>query len=930
MATSSKAAQRDSFVTRIVVMVDDATEPGITDEEATRHRTAIVNILLNRNNDLPHRLPSISPGQAVSFAIRKRLKSEDEAAVLNTLVLLDEFMRTVPFFYRYVANDKFFRRLWRFVVPDYKNQMKSIIPIFGRPKAHLTSRGPDSEVSSRVMILIRAWAEELSIMFHGRQDQDAGFLIERFRDKRTRVTFPEVPKTPKPWVCPVPSQATARPFGSMRGAAASASSSSAVPANMTLDEVENTSKLFATLVDNATTVDELNEDVCADLAHRCQQFSDNFTRMIDNLKEEDDLPRAVAVSEILQRSLVRYNAGLEGGQLQGANNAPIEIVSLDSDEEPYDQPSDRNLQLATQSIRRLSLQSDDRRSSDRSRPDVPRVALKDRAAVRKDDDDRDHTRSRKLDRSRDYDRARDVDRSRDADRAQDYDRDHERQRDSRDSRDSRDRGKRERDHRERDHRERAARDPGRSRNWERTRDRDNEEKRDRSYQSRDRTYEEDDVSSDSSDEIRPSRAADAKTDAAPIDKRTRKSMAESKGSFSRRETSDAEARSYGRSRGTTRKTSERRRNTDNLIDVPEGDDDVETDEEDLRKNGERNDESFAMLAERYESKKGRVGKVKGASKASSKSGSRTGVSRGQGAPSDSGNGTGGGATGAAPVAAGMPGAPAMMGMQQPGGGGMDASNMYQSGVSNFGMNPMMMMPNPYAMYGSVNPMGMQGMQDPMAMYNAYATVNPAMYYQSMNAGIFPPMMAPMAGAGAAPIVPNGAGQSMASGGANAAPVDGGNGDSNAAGGGGPGAGHEAEGQVDAAGGGAMMGNMAGNGGAMSAMGAVPMAGHGSSVNGAGVTLSKEEAESHAAAYQTAMQQAATAYHMAASAYKTMQGQAAIAQTHTQTQMQTVTQTAMDDAGGASGASADMAVVPGGVMAGASDEQAPGQAEGHRQ
>lgn len=75
------------------------------------------------------------------------------------------------------------------------------------------------------------------------------------------------------------------------------------------------------------------------------------------------------------------------------------------------------------------------------------------------------------------------------------------------------------------------------------------------------------------------------------------------------------------------------------------------------------------------------------------------------------------------------------------------------------MNPMMV-PNPFQMYGSVNPVPVQ---DPMGLFAAYQTVNPAMYYGSYNpqqlyssVSTVPSLVQPMSNtqAAMAPSTPN--------------------------------------------------------------------------------------------------------------------------------------------------------------------------------
>lgn len=334
---------RDPYLTRVVVMVDEATEPGLTDELATKHRSEIVSLLLNRGHDMPPSLHNTDPGPAVAYAMRKRLKSEDELAVLSTLTLLDELMRVVPYFYRQIANEKFFRRLWRFVVPDYKNGMKSMIPIFGKPRLHAGYRD-HSEVAHRVKILIRAWAEELSVMFEGRYEPHAGFLIERYNNKRTRLQFPTVPRTETPWVCPVDLTRLSSYFKEPKGRPSTEEA-------ITLAGAENTVELFANLVDNADRIEDLKVDVCKELAQRCMHISKNLHKLSMSMSKEEELARAIAVSEKLQKALDLYNRSLSNGRIERAVPV-VDSASLESDDERYDRPSAR--QYSSRSLERYN------------------------------------------------------------------------------------------------------------------------------------------------------------------------------------------------------------------------------------------------------------------------------------------------------------------------------------------------------------------------------------------------------------------------------------------------------------------------------------------------------------------------------------------------------------------------------------------------
>lgn len=328
-------------------MVDEATEPGISDADGESRRVALVNMVLSGGEARYGAASGTSPGAAVAFAIRKRLKSEDYVAVLNTITLLDEVMRTCPYFFRYIANDKFFRRLWRFVDPEYKTAIRGKIPFVGKAAskstAALRSSEVNVEIAERILILIRAWAEELSIMFRGTRDEDVGFFLERYTNKRLRIKFPEVPQTGTPWVCPVgpvPGSRFANYTGSGRGTISK--TTSPLPKNLSIAEVENTVNLFSNMLEKASDISEVKSDVCGDLAERCRIISQNIDAMTATMEKEEDLTRAIRVSERLQKTLSTYEEVLATGVL--SNDPPVVdgLSDDDSEDEGYDSsPSPR-------------------------------------------------------------------------------------------------------------------------------------------------------------------------------------------------------------------------------------------------------------------------------------------------------------------------------------------------------------------------------------------------------------------------------------------------------------------------------------------------------------------------------------------------------------------------------------------------------------
>lgn len=325
--------------------MDEATEPGISDEDGERKRIALVEMVLSGGDPRMGSPSGSSAGAAVAFAIRKRLKSDDHVAVLNTLTLLDETMRTCPYFYRYVANDKFFRRMWRFVDPEYKSDLRGKIPFVngskaGKMAAATRSSAVNIELGERVLILIRAWAEELSIMHSGQQDPDAGFFIERYSNKRMRIKFPDVPATGTPWVCHVghSGRSSFSSHGTGIGKRTTTKTTNPLPKNLGLGEVENTVNLLENMIEKAADVSEVRSDVCSDLVERCRLISQHIDTMSATMEKDEDIARAIKVSERLHSTVGKYDQVMETGVLN--SSAPPIVDGLSSADESYG-PADR-------------------------------------------------------------------------------------------------------------------------------------------------------------------------------------------------------------------------------------------------------------------------------------------------------------------------------------------------------------------------------------------------------------------------------------------------------------------------------------------------------------------------------------------------------------------------------------------------------------
>lgn len=348
MRTGTRAGKASTLFTQAMVMVDEATEPGISDEDGIRRCGKLVALVQTGGDPRYGSVVGNSPGAAVAHALRKRLKSDDHVAVLNCLTLLDELMRYCPYFYRYIANEKFFRRLWRFVDPEYKPDPRGRLPFSTSSKmskmvAATRSSAVNIELAERVLILIRAWAEELSIMFSGQQDPDAGFFIERYSNKRMRIKFPDVPSTSTPWVCPVGTSAGRSRFASYGGQnggrrGTTTTTKSPLPKSLSLGEIENTVNLFSNLLEKATDISDVQGDLCTDLADRCRLISQHIDTLSATMEKDEDISRAIKVSERLQSTLEVYDVAIASGAIYNAPAVVVDGLSSDGNsvDEGYD------------------------------------------------------------------------------------------------------------------------------------------------------------------------------------------------------------------------------------------------------------------------------------------------------------------------------------------------------------------------------------------------------------------------------------------------------------------------------------------------------------------------------------------------------------------------------------------------------------------
>mmetsp|Transcript_11017 Transcript_11017/g.19903 ORF Transcript_11017/g.19903 Transcript_11017/m.19903 type:complete len:892 (-) Transcript_11017:2203-4878(-) len=305
---SNPRGQADPFANHVNVMVCVATDRGVNDEVAERKRVELVEFIMRED----------SGGQLVAYTIRKRLKIPDDVIVLNCLTLLDELMRTCPFFYRYVANEPFFRRIWRFVNPNYKEGMKGLFKKQSGPLYNMSGEDLKSEITARVLVLIRAWAEELQKMFKGRFEPAAAFWVERYNNKKNKVRFPAVPPSDIPWICP-PGGVNAKKSSSLGVA-----DDGIVIEQLSLREVETSVGLLENILDNATDVrnDLVKNEICVDLVDRLRKISRRMEELVARNVEEEDLSLALDVSERLSRALRDHDSSVVVGSVVREATAP--------------------------------------------------------------------------------------------------------------------------------------------------------------------------------------------------------------------------------------------------------------------------------------------------------------------------------------------------------------------------------------------------------------------------------------------------------------------------------------------------------------------------------------------------------------------------------------------------------------------------------
>uniref|UniRef100_A0A7S0G0H9 VHS domain-containing protein n=1 Tax=Rhodosorus marinus TaxID=101924 RepID=A0A7S0G0H9_9RHOD len=293
-------------------LVDAATGPGLSSEQKFDGYNEIANFCKNGG------------GSAVAFSIGERLQTTDLNRAMRVLECLEEMMRTVPFFYRYTANQHFFKRLWRYVNPYYKSGI-----LQGKAVTYPVP------IMRKVLMLVRAWAYDLHKMYAGKYEPAAAFWVERYNTKRAKVSFPEPPKGVGAWICPVDERTDRklRSQNSIKG--------------MSVDAMENLATLLESIVHNSYSVHELeSNDALPSLIKDGRSVIEGRDSIAQNLAREDDVSRCVELSERLERVISKYDEALATGVVpedKGISRKPAEhpegsyYSTIRSDRYPLDE-----------------------------------------------------------------------------------------------------------------------------------------------------------------------------------------------------------------------------------------------------------------------------------------------------------------------------------------------------------------------------------------------------------------------------------------------------------------------------------------------------------------------------------------------------------------------------------------------------------------
>jgi hypothetical protein len=305
------------------LMVDEATRPDLPLEGPHPQFDPI----------LGHILTMVRGGEITARAIKDRLKSKNERTLLLTLALLQRAMEECPNFYMHVANARFFRRMWRLVVPDYKNSMRErFYATFDKDALQRKYATGEIDkpiyypsVAMKVMQLIASWGEEFE-RFRP-YDSKGQFFVKRWRKKTRKYSFPPMPVPDVP--------AVYRPGTSERAielrrqhesgqsvtaddAAFSPSTTKARALNTAparnsnrpryeLRDISEAADLAAVLIDSAPDAGTVaNDEDIAALITTCKAMLREMENMVASMDSEKSVVEAIGVNEKLLLVINRY------------------------------------------------------------------------------------------------------------------------------------------------------------------------------------------------------------------------------------------------------------------------------------------------------------------------------------------------------------------------------------------------------------------------------------------------------------------------------------------------------------------------------------------------------------------------------------------------------------------------------------------------
>ena len=310
------------------LMIDEATRPDLPLEPPYPQFDPIIGQVLTM----------VRGGEITARAVKDRLKVKNERTLLLTLALLQRLMEECPNFYMHIANKRFFRRMWRLVVPDYKNSMRErFYATFDKEALQRKYATGEIDkpiyypaVAMKVMQLIEAWGEEFE-RFRP-YDSKGQFFVKRWRNKSRKYSFPPMPAlevpavyrpgtseraielrrqresgqnptTPDSFSGSSPSTMKARASGAAAGSAAR----NPTRPRYELRDISEAADLAAALMDSAPDAGTVaNDEDIASLITTCKAMLREMENMVASMDSEKSVVEAIAVNEKLLLVINRF------------------------------------------------------------------------------------------------------------------------------------------------------------------------------------------------------------------------------------------------------------------------------------------------------------------------------------------------------------------------------------------------------------------------------------------------------------------------------------------------------------------------------------------------------------------------------------------------------------------------------------------------